>query len=266
MEKGTIELRTIKDWIWLGLYEYIGTTIFLFGINFSSGSAGLVALSLFIACIITARIGGGHFNGGVTLAVYLVEGQWKKNLPIAVLTWIVDLLGAYTGIGLAAALQQTAVPFVLKPRDDKLPLFHVFFEEFMFSTIFIGVILHTKYSKIAATKDGMLGALTVAITLYAMASMVGADSGGCFNPTIGVSETTYMLIVDYAAESSYSKYITVYLFGPLCGAVLAACYTYFVALRVPLGDDVEIVKESRDEAEYRKESHEPKRSRYNSTV
>ena len=73
MEQGTIELKTYKDWLWLALYEYIGTTIFLLGINFSGGNGAIVACSLFIACIITARIGGGHFNGGVTLAVYLIE-------------------------------------------------------------------------------------------------------------------------------------------------------------------------------------------------
>ncbi len=37
MEKGTIELKTKADWCWLALYEYLGTTIFLLGINYSGG-------------------------------------------------------------------------------------------------------------------------------------------------------------------------------------------------------------------------------------
>jgi hypothetical protein len=57
--------------------------------------------------------------------------------------------------------------------------------------IFISVILHTKYSKVAPTNDPMLGALTVAMTLLGMIGMVGADSGGCFNPTIGLTVDTF---------------------------------------------------------------------------
>ena len=105
MESGLIKIESKRDYLWLALYEFIGSTIFLLGINFSNGQGLIVGLSLFIACLITARIGGGHFNGGVTLAVYIIERKWKANLPIAVLVWIVDILGCYTGILIAAGLQ-----------------------------------------------------------------------------------------------------------------------------------------------------------------
>ena len=62
--------------IWLAVFEFLGTAIFLLGINFSGGAGPIVALSLFIAAILTGRVGGAHFNGGVTLAVYIVEGKW----------------------------------------------------------------------------------------------------------------------------------------------------------------------------------------------
>ena len=39
------------------------------------------------------RIGGAHFNGSVTLTIYLLEGKWKENMPIAVTTAVADLLG-----------------------------------------------------------------------------------------------------------------------------------------------------------------------------
>lgn len=47
----------------------------------------------------------------------------------------------------------------------------------------------------------MLLTITIAITLITIAGMVGADSGGCFNPTIGLTETTMMLIFDNSIES-----------------------------------------------------------------
>jgi len=64
-----------------------------------------VVTSLFIAIAVTGRVGGAHFNMGVTVAVYIVEYEhWKKNLPIAITVIIADLLGAYTGIGIACGL------------------------------------------------------------------------------------------------------------------------------------------------------------------
>ena len=90
--------------MWIALFEFIGTAIFLLGINFSNGNVGVVGLSLFIAIIFCGRVGGGHFNGAVTIAVYLIERQWKKHLPVCIMIIIVDILGAYTGIALAIGL------------------------------------------------------------------------------------------------------------------------------------------------------------------
>ncbi len=42
----------------------------------------------------------------VTVGVYIVEGRnWKKNLPIAIIVIIADILGGYTGIAVACGLQ-----------------------------------------------------------------------------------------------------------------------------------------------------------------
>ena len=70
-------------------------------------------------------------------------------------------------------------------------MFHVYIIEAIFTIIFVGSILNTKYGKIAPTDDGMLGAATVGFTLFALISMVGSDSGGCFNPTIGLTVSTF---------------------------------------------------------------------------
>ena len=76
MEPGTIQIKGKSDYAWIALYEFIGTAIFLLGINFSNGNVAVVGLSLFIAAILTGRIGGGHFNAGVTVAIYIVERKW----------------------------------------------------------------------------------------------------------------------------------------------------------------------------------------------
>lgn len=77
-----------------------------------------MACSLFIAIIITGRVGGGHFNAGVTTAVFIVtttKENWKKNIQIALIVIIADILGAYTGIAIACGLQQKYDTFILKP-------------------------------------------------------------------------------------------------------------------------------------------------------
>ena len=86
----------------------------------------------------------------------------------------------------------------------------------------------------------------MAITLATIASMVGADSGGCFNPTIGFTESTYMLMANYDQESSYFKYILVYIFGPLGGGLLAGLFLYYIALRVPVGEEADDQWEDED--------------------
>lgn len=104
MEPGTIKVEGVKDYGWIALYEFVGTAIFLLGINFSNGSGLVVGLSLFIAAILTGRVAGGHYNGSVTIAVYIIERKWVRNLPIAIVILIADIIGAYVGILLAIAL------------------------------------------------------------------------------------------------------------------------------------------------------------------
>src|SRR5690606_23137106 len=134
-------------------------------INFSNGSNLVVGLSLFIAIILAGRVGGGHYNGSVTVAIYIIESKWKKNLPVMLFIILADILGAYVGILLAMALQQTDDPLILKPRDHEIPLWHVVLEGAMFPAILVGVIDHRKYPQTSPSKDCMLSALTIAIRL-----------------------------------------------------------------------------------------------------
>ena len=46
-----------------------------------------------MAGVICGRISGGHFNGAVTLTVYLLEGKWKGNLHILGTIFAADLVG-----------------------------------------------------------------------------------------------------------------------------------------------------------------------------
>jgi hypothetical protein len=112
----------------------------------------------------------------VTTAVYIMEYKnWKENIPIALTIIIADLAGGYLGCGLKVLFSGVEELAILAPakttNGHDRELYHVYFEEAMFTFLFIGVILHCKYSNVASTKDGVLACLTIAVTLYGLVSM-----------------------------------------------------------------------------------------------
>jgi len=46
----------------------------LLSVNCANNNSAVVGVGFFIAATLTGRVSGGHFNGAVTLAVYIVEG------------------------------------------------------------------------------------------------------------------------------------------------------------------------------------------------
>lgn len=107
-----------KNLIFLSLYEFFGTFIALVGVNCAANNAAVVAVGFFIAATLTGRVCGGHFNAAVTLAVYICERKWIKNLPIALMIMIVDLLGAFTAMGVSLALLGIDNTFTLLPPKE----------------------------------------------------------------------------------------------------------------------------------------------------
>ena len=118
--------------------------------------------------------------------------------------------------------------------------------EAIFTILFVGVIVHTKYAKTAPTNDAFIGTITIVLTLLALIGMVGSDSGGCFNPTIGLTVSTFQELFSNSQESQYFKYLVVYILGPLTGAVFAGIFMRFVALQDPVGGPNPLVEEFKD--------------------
>ena len=184
-----------KSFLFLALYEFIGTFLFLVGVNTAANNAAVAAIGLFIAATLTGRVSGGHFNGAITLAVYICERKWLKNLPIAIMIIIVDLLGAYCGMLVSIGLLGYNDTFSLLPPEGKRDesassVLSVLFAEAMFTWIFVSTVLFVKYRKVAATKDGMLSNLTVALGIFFCISTSSPITGGGLNPTFGLALIT----------------------------------------------------------------------------
>ncbi len=231
MEQGLIKKPKLRSYLFMALFEYFGMVLFLVGINCSGNDASVAALGLFVAATLTGRLSGGHFNMAITFAVYVMEGKWRNNLPIAIAVSAVDLLGAFTAMTISAGLLGEKNVFILIPPGEinnysTSYLMYLLIVEAFFTMIFVSTVLSVKYRKVSATTDGMLSNLTVAIGLYVVVRMAGPLSGGGVNPTIGTATIITGAII-FNTDDESGKYVSPiflipYIAGPLLGGLMAA--------------------------------------------
>lgn len=76
MEPGILNPRDNIDILYLFLYETVGTFLLVTGVSMANGltDAPFVIISfLFLIISITGRVSGAHFNGAVTIGIYVIE-------------------------------------------------------------------------------------------------------------------------------------------------------------------------------------------------
>ena len=90
MEDGTLKPSNNFAILYLFLYEAIGTFLLANAVSLASGfDPGIcIAGVLFIAINLCGGISGAHFNGAVTIGVYIIEGKWIENLRILVVYFL----------------------------------------------------------------------------------------------------------------------------------------------------------------------------------
>ena len=215
----------------MALYEFFGCVLFLVGINCSQNDAAVAALGLFIAATLTGRLSGGHFNMAVTLAVYVVEGKWRKNIGIALAVAIIDIVGAFIAMIVSIGLLGPKNTFTLVPPNEKDNtsanyLLYILFVEAFFTMVLVSTVLFVKYRRVSSTTDGMLANLTVAIALYVCVRMAGPLSGAGINPSIAIaiiSTDKISYSIDPASSNDANlMFLIPYIFGPIIGGLVAS--------------------------------------------
>ena len=168
----------------------------------------MAATGFFIAATLTGRVCGGHFNAAITLAVYITEGKWLKNLPVALLIMFIDLCGAFAAMMISVAmLGENNVFKLVPPSLNKTPptepsVVGILFTEALFTYILVSTVLFVKYRKVSATTDGMLSNLTCALAVFVCVSMAAPITGAGLNPTFGLTlQVTNIVIQQY--DTSY---------------------------------------------------------------
>lgn len=98
MEQSVPEYSTGRQLIRSLFYEFMGSALIVYAFNFTQASYIGRGYAYFIGWIICVSVSGAHFNPATSLAVYLVEGKYLRQLGRLLLYWLFQLMGAYAGI------------------------------------------------------------------------------------------------------------------------------------------------------------------------
>ena len=247
MEQGTNNSK-----LSLFIAEFGGTTIFLVAIFFTAfyqandalATAFGVGGGLFVAIMIFGKETGGHFNPAVTTGYYLFFVRDKKRYlkNFFILIFAQFLGGLFAGLLLFAT--SADLPLLLPDKNNVLGSV---LDEIIFTFIFLLVIFCVKSRYTAPTKDGVLGALTVSMTLSFTVLYGGKISGACYNPAVGLALNLWAAWTHKDAE--YLQYLYLYVFCPLFGGILSgASVKFYLNKRIlnALKEESETVKKSAD--------------------
>ena len=78
------------------------------------------------------------------------------------------------------------------------------------------------------TSDGILGPLTVALTIFTLGNSGGPFSGGSMNPCVSITMLTFQSFVATEGQTTYVNYLAAYVIGELLASCVAAAYVMFV--------------------------------------
>ena len=88
MEPSVPEVNTGLHLIRSLVYEFLGSAMVVYAFNFTAASYMGRGLSYFVGWIIAASVSGAHFNPAISLAVYLVEGKYMRQILRLLLYWL----------------------------------------------------------------------------------------------------------------------------------------------------------------------------------
>lgn len=246
MEQGTNNSK-----LSLFIAEFAGTAIFFVGIFFTAlyqtdplTTAFGVGGGLFVAIMTFGKETGGHFNPAVSTGYFFFfvkeKKRYLKNYCILIISQILGGLFA----GLLLYICSAKEPTLLPEQDNILGSV---LNEIIFTFVFLLVIFCVKSRYTAHTKDGVLGALTVSMTLAFCVIYGGKISGGCYNPAVGLALNLWSALVNQNVD--YLEYLYLYILSPLAGGIISgAIVKFYLNKRIldALVEDLE-AKKSKDQ-------------------
>lgn len=197
------------------IVEFIGTFFLVLTVALTGEPIAIGAV-LIALVFMGGYISGANYNPAVTFALYL-NNKIEKALAIK---YIVVQLFA----GMVASVVYLAIQgqyFVPEPSATA-GMGPAFLVEVFYTFLLCTVVLN-----VAATdkvKDNQYYGLAIGLTLMTAAFAGGKISGGAFNPAVGLSP----LIFDVKNLESRLMSVSLYIIGPMTGAILAGLVYQFI--------------------------------------
>jgi aquaporin Z len=172
------------------LTEFIGTffLVLTVGCTVIPGAAGVIAplaigSALMIMVFAGGHVSGGHYNPGVTLAVWLRGRCDTKDVVPYMLS---QILGALAAAAIVGFLYGAGKPMVL----ESVP--KAFVAELLFSFALCYVVLNTATAK--GTANNSFYGLAIGFTVVVGAFAVGGISGGAFNSAVALGAASMKML------------------------------------------------------------------------
>jgi len=190
--------------------EFIGTFFLVLAITMT-GDPLVIGITLSIMVYAGANVSGSHFNPAVTFGLLLKK---KISVSDSVAYWVSQVLGALVAMAVFVILKDDT--FIPKPAADATAM-QTYLVEIIGTFALVYVIFQTAVCE-KATPNSYFG-LCIGMTIFCVASMGGAISGGAFNPAVYFGPAIYGLFTGGGVEISN---LLLYLIGPMAGGALAA--------------------------------------------
>lgn len=172
------------------LTEFIGTffLVLTIGCTVIPGAAGVIAplaigSALMIMIFAGGHVSGGHYNPGVTLAVWL---RGRCDTKDVVPYFVSQIVGALAAAAIVGFLYGTGEPMTIKSIPK------AFVAELLFSFALCYVVLNTATAK--GTANNSFYGLAIGFTVVVGAFSVGGISGGAFNSAVAIGVATMKMV------------------------------------------------------------------------
>ena len=176
----------------------------------------------------------GVFWAWLVLMPSYIEGDYNK-IPAQ---WITPLCPV--GVSELGTIER---PCDLDMNRDRSAFFFQAFGTFLF----MFVILSIKDKVTSPTQDGVLGALTVALSLFAMINLSALQGGAAYNPAVALAQLTFGIAMTSSdLHATQIHYLWVFLLAPFVVSVMAA-----IAQTLNARATAKVAESSSDKSEHR---------------
>jgi glycerol uptake facilitator-like aquaporin len=88
MEPSVPVKHTVTNLIRSLIYEFLGAAMVVYSYNFLFTGYMIRGFTYFVGWMMAASVSGAHFNPATSLAVYIVEGKYLRQIVRLLLYWL----------------------------------------------------------------------------------------------------------------------------------------------------------------------------------